>query len=122
MSVSPKKRHYAHWKRSEDNKLQEAIARFEEDWDAVSNAVGKDVRACRARWNTHFCTVNQEEWSPEEDEMLLDLSQVLYGKWVAIAKLLQTQRSRIQCQTRYRLLQRRNEKHVLHAISEMTLE
>jgi hypothetical protein len=124
------KRHYAHWKKSEDDKLKNAIARFfqdqEIDWNAVSDAVGKNVRACRARWHVHFCTVNQDEWSPEEDEILLGLCKEMRGKWVELAKMMSTLRSGLQCQQRYLLLQRRNEKSirtdVLRGISEIALE
>ena len=51
-----------------------------------STRVGKQ---CRERWHNHLCpSVRKEEWTPEEDRMIMELVQRHGTKWSKIVKML----------------------------------
>jgi hypothetical protein len=46
-------------------------------------------RPCASRWHNHLCpSVNKEEWTEEEDQLIMELVQQMGTKWSKIVKML----------------------------------
>ena len=59
-------------------------------WSVIaSHLEGRAGKQCRERWHNHLCpNVRKEEWSPEEDRMIMELVQRYGTKWSKIVKML----------------------------------
>jgi hypothetical protein len=90
------------WNEGMDERLKQAVRAFGvQNWTAVSEIIGIDRKACRARWVDHLSQISQRMgWSKEEDK-ILRRGVATHGKhWNAIALLL-PDRTPKQCQNRY---------------------
>ena len=59
-------------------------------WSQIAQQLpGRISKQCRERWHNHLCpSVRKEEWSAEEDRMIMDLVQRYGTKWSKIVKML----------------------------------
>lgn len=76
-------------------------------WGLVANEMKeRNPRQCRDRWKHYLSPdVNKDEWSKEEDRLLLEKYQIFGKKWSKIAIFLPN-RSDVQVRNRYFSLQR----------------
>ncbi|KAG1715805.1 hypothetical protein ID866_1381 [Astraeus odoratus] len=85
--------------------LARAVAEYGENdnWKRVALCVpGRTNKACRKRWlHSLSPSVRKTAWTPEEDQLLLDLHAIHAGKWAAIAKQIPG-RTDDACSKRYR--------------------
>lgn len=76
----------------EDQKLRHIMETVEfEKWTQVATLFGgtKNPRQCRDRWVNYLCPgVNTNEWTEEEDLVLVQTYQKLGKKWSKIANFL----------------------------------
>ena len=75
----------------EDNKLKSIICRIgTKDWNAVSRVMGtKNPRQCRERWRNYLNpTLKNEDWTIEEDIILVQKYKEYGSRWSKIAKFL----------------------------------
>ena len=79
------------WTKAEDHILTEIVTRNgAQRWSSVAAQLpGRAGKQCRERWHNHLCpNVRKEEWSPEEDGMIMELVQRYGTKWSKIVKLM----------------------------------
>ena len=79
------------WTREED----EAIIRFvnqngTKNWAKLHEILpGRLGKQCRERWRNHLDpNVNRSPWTPEEDQILIEMHEKLGNQWVKIAEKL----------------------------------
>lgn len=79
------------WKEEEDLKLVELVEKYgPKDWSTIASHIkGRIGKQCRERWFNHLSPdVRKTNWTPEEDQIIIDAHQRLGNKWTAISKLL----------------------------------
>jgi len=79
------------WKEEEDLKLIELVEKFgPKDWSTIASHIqGRIGKQCRERWFNHLSPeVRKTNWTPEEDQIIIDAHRRLGNKWTAISKLL----------------------------------
>ena len=79
------------WTREEDQKIIEFVkANGTKSWSKLSTTLpGRIGKQCRERWKNHLNPdVNRDPWSPEEDQILIQLHSELGNQWVKIAEHL----------------------------------
>ena len=94
------------WTTEEDNILRGLINEFGEDnWTLVSKKMEKrSSRQCRERWKYYLNpNLNLRNWSPEEDQLILNKRKELGPKWATIATFFQN-RTDAMIKTRYNAL------------------
>jgi len=71
------------WSPEEDDRLRKAVAAFKNSWIDVADVLsGRTNDQCRERWGEISADRGWKgDWSPEEDQMLLDLAKQLGNKW-----------------------------------------
>lgn len=77
------------WTKEEDQKLLEAVSKYgPHNWGLISKLIGtRTGKQCRERWIIHHDpSYNRDEWSKEEDQLLIDLQSKYGNKWSVIAK------------------------------------
>jgi hypothetical protein len=80
------------WTREEDNKVMALVALHgTKKWSIVGNALpGRTGKQCRERWHNHLNpNINKEDWSLEEDQLIIDLHKKIGSRWSEIAKKLE---------------------------------
>lgn len=93
----------------EDERLKELIEEYGEDnWGIIAkNMGGRNVRQCKERWKFYLSpNVNKNEWTEEDDKLLLELQGQFGNKWKLIANYFDG-RNEIQVKSRFKLLWRR---------------
>ena len=83
------------WSPEEDDRLRKAVAAFKNSWIDVAGVLsGRTNDQCRERWGEISADRGWKgDWSPEEDQMLLDLAKQLGNKWKAIGARIGTGRT-----------------------------
>ena len=79
------------WSPLEDRDLEAAVNIYgTKNWKLVATMVpGRNGKQCRERWLGQICpTVKKEEWSYEEDQILIDCQVKCGNKWTVIANLI----------------------------------
>ncbi|OHT02847.1 hypothetical protein TRFO_06877 [Tritrichomonas foetus] len=79
------------WTASEDALLAKAIEEFgTESWrDVATHVPGRTGKQCRERWLSHMSpSILREEWTPQEDLILLHKQADLGNRWSIISKSL----------------------------------
>lgn len=98
------------WTKIEDNRLLAGILRYGlENWSSVSTFVGncRTRGQCSQRWQRGLDpTIKRSNWTPEEEQKLLDLV-AKYGEkaWMKIASEIGN-RSDVQCRYHYLQMQK----------------
>ena len=74
----------------EDKKLIELVSKFkgEQDWVYIASKMPKrSIRQCRERWKNYLDPMlNKSEWSPEDDQILLEKVKEMGPCWNAIGR------------------------------------
>ena len=85
-----------------------------DNWAAIASKMpGRNSRQCRERWNNYLSPkINNNEWTAEEDEILLEKYEEYGPRWVIIAKYL-NRRTDQMVKNRYCILIRRKSKEKL---------
>ncbi|OHT09032.1 r2r3-MYB transcription factor [Tritrichomonas foetus] len=98
------------WTNEEDELLRDAVHEHgEHSWKTIATMVpGRNSKQCRERWTAQLnpC-LTREEWSSEEDCVLLQMHTVHGNLWAKISTCLQG-RSSSAVKNRYNWLMRRN--------------
>lgn len=79
------------WTNEEDNHLLQLVQEHgPRRWSIIASQLpGRVGKQCRERWHNHLCpSVNKEEWTEEEDNMIMELVQQMGTKWSKIVKML----------------------------------
>merc|ERR1740117_2431488 len=78
------------WSVEEDQQLLQLVHTIGPRWSAVAAQLpGRVGKQCRERWHNHLCpSVNKEDWTEEEEQMIMELVQQVGTKWALIAKRL----------------------------------
>merc|ERR1719424_1253551 len=77
------------WQAEEDTKLLQLVTEFGPcHWSIIaSHLEGRVGKQCRERWHNHLCpSVRKEDWSAQEDQMIIDLVERYGTKWSKIVK------------------------------------
>ena len=103
-----------HFTQEEDEKLNKLVSIFGvNSWNSIAQVIGsKTARQCRDRW---FGCVNPKgvnNWTVEEDIMLVKQYSIFGAKWKKIAMLIPG-RSVNSIRNRWKLLLKNTEKHAL---------
>ena len=79
------------WTPEEDAAIaQLVLTHGTRNWSVIAEGVpSRSGKQCRERWHNHLDPIiNKNEWSAEEDRILLDSHKVMGNKWAEIAKVL----------------------------------
>ena len=79
------------WSKEEDEILKKQIRIYGiPKWKVISKVlINKTASQCRHRWFNYLCSeVKTTDWTPEEDNLLLESQQKLGNKWMKVEKLL----------------------------------
>ncbi|EKM59747.1 uncharacterized protein PHACADRAFT_114905 [Phanerochaete carnosa HHB-10118-sp] len=102
------------WVPAEDENLRDAVAQLGQQWEKISERVGRSAGDCRDRWRNHL--EGQEvrrsgHWTKEEEEELTKIVTevtVLQGKdmdndifWGAVSQRMGGRRGRQQCRIKW---------------------
>ena len=83
-----KKRTRVKWTQNEDKLLIELVGYYGEDWNAIAqNFPSKSVKNLEKRWkNRYDPNMRHSNWTPEEDNKIIDMFAAIGGKWIKIAR------------------------------------
>ena len=79
------------WTGEEDQQLLQLVQEHgPRRWSVIASQLpGRVGKQCRERWHNHLCpSVNKEEWTEEEDQLIMELVQQMGTKWSKIVKML----------------------------------
>lgn len=96
----------------EDDQLRSLVEKYGDlNWSAIAEEMpGRNVRQCKERWVNYLCpTINNSEWTPEEDALLIEKQREFGSKWVRIAKFFNN-RTDAMLKNRFNVLRRRERK------------
>ncbi|KAF9481702.1 hypothetical protein BDN70DRAFT_876021 [Pholiota conissans] len=95
------------WTSDEDQLLTELYEQFGPKWSAIARQIdGRTDDACSKRYREALDpNLKKDQWTPEEDQHLLDVYNRIGGKWGKVGYELQ--RSGLGCRNRWRLLERK---------------
>ncbi|KAK8899543.1 hypothetical protein M9Y10_001859 [Tritrichomonas musculus] len=80
------------WTREEDEMIINFVAQNgTKNWTKLASQLpGRIGKQCRERWRNHLDPdVNRQPWTPEEDQILIDMHEQYGNQWVKIAEMLQ---------------------------------
>ena len=86
----PKKSHRLKFTETEDNLLRLVVSKTgTDDWQLVASWMGcRTARQCRDRWKHYLSPMtNTNDWTPAEDQILIENYKVLGSHWGALASL-----------------------------------
>lgn len=96
------------WTKEEDSKLLKMVVIFgAKDWRNLSKHMeGRNSRQCRERWQNYLNpNLNFNNWTLEEDKLLLEMREKHGPKWKLISKYF-TNRTDAMIKNRYNALER----------------
>lgn len=79
------------WSSAEDAKLRELVRKYSpRNWSYLAKLLGtRQGKQCRERWHNHLNPeIKKSPFSPEEDQIIIDLHSKIGNKWSEIAKHL----------------------------------
>lgn len=104
------------WQPEEDDRLMHEVNQFldaggEVNWSLVAKTIeGRTAKQCRERWRCNLDpNINKNEWTVEEDMLIVNLQRELGNRWALLAKSLPG-RTENAIKTRFRSLQRSNKR------------
>jgi len=99
----------------EDEKLKSLVSAYgPNNWKQVSNFMpSRSSRQCKERWTTYLAIgINQTEWNPDEDLLLINVVSKLGTHWRAIKGFFQS-RTETNIKNRWTVLMRKRRKLLL---------
>lgn len=109
-----KKFKHQKWTAAEDAQLYKLlIGQYSVNLDNVAKLMyNRNARQCKDRWNYYLCpTVNNGDWSHEEDELLNQKVKELGTKWKEISTFF-IGRTNTNCKNRWLAMQREKMKSI----------
>lgn len=88
--TKPKKNHRLKFTETEDNLLRLVVSKTgTDDWQLVASWMGcRTARQCRDRWKHYLSPMtNTNDWTPTEDQILVENYKLLGSHWGALASL-----------------------------------
>ena len=85
------------WSEEEDRKLLHAVELFgTSKWVEIARYVGtRSRKQCRERYVNHVCpSIDNRDWTAEEDKFILQAHGLLNDRWCSIAKSLKGRTAR----------------------------
>ncbi|KAL1530931.1 hypothetical protein AB1Y20_001822 [Prymnesium parvum] len=79
------------WAPEEDALLLQLVQQIgPRRWSTIASRLpGRVGKQCRERWHNHLCpSVKKEDWTDEEDQLIMELVQQWGTKWSKIVKML----------------------------------
>jgi hypothetical protein len=79
------------WQPEEDARLIQLVTELgASHWSVIASYLeGRVGKQCRERWHNHLCpTVSKQEWTAEEDRLIMELVERYGTKWSRIAEML----------------------------------
>jgi hypothetical protein len=79
------------WTRQEDETILDYVAQFgTKNWAKLAEMLtGRIGKQCRERWRNHLDPDNNHApWTPEEDQMLVELHEQYGNQWVKMASIM----------------------------------
>lgn len=85
------------WQPKEDEAITQLVLELgDKSWTTLSAALveryrikGRSAKQCRERWHNHLNpSVIKADWTPQEEQLIVQLHQQLGNKWAEIAKML----------------------------------
>merc|ERR1719382_5407 len=79
------------WLSEEDVQLLQLVQEHgPRRWSVIASQLpGRVGKQCRERWHNHLCpSVSKEDWTEEEDGLIMQLVQKMGTKWSKIVKYL----------------------------------
>ena len=97
----------------EDKKLIELAEKYpnnEQDWVFISSKMPKrSIRQCRERWKNYLDpSLDRSEWTPQQDELLMEKVDELGPSWNAIGRFFERSGSAVR--NRYLVISRKQMK------------
>ncbi|KAI0344158.1 hypothetical protein BDW22DRAFT_1344257 [Trametopsis cervina] len=95
------------WTQDEDELLLRLYEKYGTKWSVIAREIpGRTDDACSKRYREALDPfLKRDEWTPEEDQILLEAYNRMGTKWGEVGKELN--RSRLACRNRWRMLDRR---------------
>src|SRR6185369_16975574 len=95
------------WTEEEDKLLRKAVEKHQKVWCKVAESIpGRTDDQCAKRWKECLDpSIDHNEWTPQEDQLLLERYGELGSKWQQIAKSFPG-RPGLHCRNRWRKIQR----------------
>ena len=79
------------WTEEEDRKVTEYVEKYgTKAWSSIAaDMPGRSAKQIRDRWNNQLDpSVSKEEWTAEEDTVIIEANKSLNNRWTEIAKRL----------------------------------
>lgn len=96
----------------DDDRLKELVAEYGDNaWLKIAELMpGRNSRQCRERWMNYLSpSLNTQEWTTEEDTLLIQKQKELGTSWVRISKFFEGRTDQM-CKNRFFMLKRKAEK------------
>ncbi|CAK4642387.1 hypothetical protein LEN26_011347 [Aphanomyces euteiches] len=79
-----------HWRPDEDDILRQLVAEGRKNWGQVAARIpGRTSKQCRERWYNHLDpNIVRGDYTPEEDQIIIEAQQRIGNRWSAIAAML----------------------------------
>ncbi|EAX92337.1 Myb-like DNA-binding domain containing protein [Trichomonas vaginalis G3] len=117
--ISPRSLPKQKFTKEDDVRLIAIVNRLgTKSWSEIANEMGdRNQRQCKERWENYLSPdINRNEWTPEEDALLIEKQKEIGSRWISIARFFD-RRTDAAVKNRWQMLdrkQRKLEKKGLH--------